>query len=128
VECGGLSRINVGGRQVNKRQRGILALCAIAFVVIFLFPPYMAMDRTSPGTVHAGVGLHPVWAPPGSDHVLAVFAEEGVTPEGGVQATDLDIRVNKVGFVFEIIALVLFVSAALFALRSRGRPGEEPAR
>lgn len=103
----------------------MLALGTVAIIALSLFPPYFGIDRTSPGSIHGPVGFHPVWAPPGPEHVLGVFAEDGLIPEGGVQTSALDIRVNKVGMVFEFVGLALLMSVAFFALRTRTKPEEE---
>jgi hypothetical protein len=109
---------------MNERQKGVLVLFIIAIITMFLFPPYFGIDRDSQGRVHGPVGFHPAWAPPGPEHVLGVFEEDGLVPEEGIEASALDIRVNKVGMVFEFIILVLLTSAALFALRT-GRMRKE---
>lgn len=110
---------------MNKRQRGVLALSIIVLITLLLFPPYFGIDRTSQGRVHGPVGWHPAWAPPDPEHVLSAFAEDDLIPEGGIEASALDIRVNKVGTVFEIVGLFLLMSAALFALRTRRVRQEE---
>ncbi|MCK5652075.1 MAG: hypothetical protein KAJ42_11885 [Gemmatimonadetes bacterium] len=113
---------------MNKKQRGVLALSAIAIITFFLFPPYFGIDRNSQGRVHGPVGFHPAWAPPGPEHVLGVFEEDGLVPEEGIEASALDIRVNKVGVVFELVILALLASAALFVFRPRSKPEKEAGK
>ena len=115
----------LAGSHRDLTEREISDMLGRDVVVAVLFPPYFGMDSTSQGQVHGPVGFHPVWAPPGPEHVLDVFAEGGLIPEGGVEASALDIRVNKVGLVFEIAGLTLVMAIALFTTRTRRSREEE---
>ncbi len=99
---------------MNARQGVVAGVAALALLVILLFPPYLAMDSTSGGTVHAAVGHHPVWAPPTQAHALAVLARDPDLGDAGILLENLDIRVNRVRLLSQVIGLVL---VALVGLR-----------
>lgn len=107
---------------MNNRQKTALALFAVVVIALCLFPPFFAIDPTSEGRIHAPIGFHPVWAPPDEAYAYEVLAEEGLLPSEGLEVITLRVRRNNVLIVFSLLSLLIGVSVALFAFRTRSGP------
>ena len=100
----------------------MLALFTCGLILMFLFPPYFGIDRSSNGQVHASVGYHPVWDPPDREHVLSVLSETGLASEADLQLSNLEVGRNNV--LLGIQTLGLYLLSLVGFLASRTRRGE----
>jgi len=99
---------------MNGRQGVVAGVAALALLLMLLFPPYFAMDRTSGGAVHASVGHHPVWAPPTRGDALGVLTANADAFSAVIERDNLDVRVNRVRLLGQVIGLA---AVALVCLR-----------
>lgn len=107
-----------------KRPRlGIFTLVLAGLAVLFLFPPFFAVDPTSDGRIHGSLGYHPAWSAPSQERAYAILAEGGVLPDSGVQVSDLAVRRNTVRLTLNALALLVFVMVGFLVLRGRSSAG-----
>jgi hypothetical protein len=105
---------------MNRPQTGVAGAAALLILVMLVYPPYFGLDVESAGTVHASIGYHPVWNPPGSEYVChALRAEAAEVCAEDVSAYDA--RLNKVQLVVQLVLVLLVMAVVLLAVRRHER-------
>lgn len=104
---------------MNRSQRIILGLAALAFVVMILFPPYFVVDRESGGRSHAFIGYHWIGHPPSAAYACEKLAGSDAGRVEPERLAAFDVRVNFVRFASNAIVLALLVALAMMRFRSR---------
>jgi len=79
---------------MNTIQRVIILAAIVLIVLSVLFPPYAAGKLPVGENIHSGIGYHPIWKPPTVEYAF-----------------------NKVGFIFQLIVILLISSVMLFIVR-----------
>ena len=114
----------------------ILATAAAVILLMALFPPFFGVYDQTGVNQHTGLGYHPVWNPPSQAEAYAtiqvVYADAAPSVSGGGITRTIEERValtrvgfNKVGFVLQIIVLVIATTVASLVVARRRRPQSE---
>jgi hypothetical protein len=106
---------------MNTIQRVIILAAIILIVLSALFPPYAAGRLPVGESIHSGIGYHPIWKPPTVEYAYGVLHKEKYDPAAGVDLTGYFVMFNKVGFIFQLVVILLISSIMLFIFRKRRR-------
>jgi len=106
---------------MNTIQRVIILAAIVLIVLSVLFPPYAAGKLPVGENIHSGIGYHPIWKPPSVEYAYGVLHKEKYDPAAGVDLTGYFVMFNKVGFIFQLIVILLISSIMLFIFRKRRR-------
>jgi predicted nucleic acid-binding Zn ribbon protein len=105
---------------MNRAQTVVTGAAALLILVMLVYPPYFGLDVESAGTVHASIGYHPIWSPPGSEYVC-----HALNPEAAEVCTEdvsaYDSRLNKVQLFLQLVLVLLVVAVMLQEVRRHER-------
>ena len=107
--------------KMNNIQRIIILAAVVLILVSVLFPPYAAGKLPVGENIHAGIGYHPIWKRPTVEYAYMVLHGEKYDPAAGVDLSSYFVMFNKVGFIFQLIAILLISSIMLIIFRKRKR-------
>ena len=102
----------------------LLLVSYLAFLIfLMIMPPFFVMDRASQGRIHAPVGHHLFWKPPGATEVgpelMDLFPEEY---SAGAEAVDwgrFTVSVNKIRLaIFSIFGTGVYLMARFLLRRT----------
>jgi len=108
-------------RKMNNIQRIIILAAVVLILVSVLFPPYAAGKLPVGENIHAGIGYHPIWKRPTVEYAYMVLHGEMYDPSAGVDLSGYFVMFNKVGFIFQLIAILLISSIMLIIFKKRKR-------
>lgn len=106
---------------MNKIQRFIILTAIVLILVSVLFPPYAAGKLPIGENIHAGIGYHPIWKRPSVEYAYMVLHGEKYDPAAGIDLSSYFVMFNKVGFILQLIAILLISSIMLIVFRKRKR-------
>lgn len=105
---------------MKKIRNSIIAGAALMLIVMFLHPPFMAIDPASNGRVHGSLGWHAVWNPPSPEFVFRTLYPDAATLPDAIRLADFVPRVNMVLLTLCSLAVVLAAGLSTWALGRRG--------
>ena len=104
---------------MNAIQRVIILAAIVLIVLTVLFPPYAAGIRPVGRNIHSGIGHHPIWKPPTVEYAYGVLHKKKYDPAAGIDLSGYFVMFNKVGFIFQLVVIILVSSLMLFIFRRR---------
>ena len=102
-------------------QRVIILAAIVLILVSVLFPPYAAGKLPVGENVHSGIGYHPIWKRPTVEYAYMVLHGEKYDPAAGVDLSSYFVMFNKVGFISQLIVILIISSIMLIIFRKRRR-------
>jgi hypothetical protein len=103
---------------MSRAQIAVTGVAAFLILVMLVFPPYFGVDVEWGGTIHASIGHHPAWNPPGSEYVCLALnpeAAEGCRESASAYRSGL----NKVRLVLQVVFVLVLMFVVLLVARRR---------
>ena len=94
------------------------SLFLLLVIISILFPPFFAIDASSKGEIHTGMGYFPIWNKPGNIDAFEILASSGMidqsieVSEADEINTNLDqfeSHFNKIQFIFNLLVLIILM-------------------
>jgi hypothetical protein len=104
---------------MNKKQKVVISLGIFVLIVMVLFPPYAGGKKPLGEAVHGSLGFHPIWNPPDAEYAYEALIGEEYDPAEGTDLSEYVVIFNKVGFIFNVIVLLLVSSVLLMVFRKK---------
>ena len=104
---------------MNTIQKVIILVAIVLIILSVLFPPYAAGIRPVGENIHSGIGYHPIWKPPTVEYAYGILHKAKYDPAAGIDLSGYFVMFNKVGFIFQLVAILLVFSLLLFIFRRR---------
>jgi hypothetical protein len=104
---------------MNRIQKIVLSLAMIVVVIMILFPPYAAMKLPIGNNIHGSLGYHPIWNPPNAEYAYEALTGEKYDPVNENELSNYIVIFNKVGFIFNMVILIIVTTALFRILRSK---------
>jgi len=106
-------------RKMNKIQRVIILASIVLILVSAIFLPYAAGKLPVGEDIHGSIGYHPIWKRPTVEFAYMVLHGEKYDPATGVDLSGYFVMFNKIGFIFQLMVILLVSSILLIIFRKR---------
>jgi len=106
---------------MNTMQRIIILTAVVLIFLSAIFPPFAAGKLPVGENIHRSIGYHPVWKRPTVEYAYMILFGQKYDPAAGEDLSDYFVMFNKVGFIIQIIFILLIASIMLIVFRKKKR-------
>ena len=106
---------------MNIIQRIIILSGALLVLISVLFPPFAAGKLPVGENIHRSIGYHPIWSRPTVESAYFLLHGQAYDPEGGEDLSNYFVMFNKVGFIIQLLFIILVAFILLIVFRNKRR-------
>ncbi len=106
---------------MNIIQRFIFMAAVVLILLSILFPPFAVGKLPVGENIHRGVGYHPIWNQPTVEYAYEALHGQKYSPATGEELSDYFVMFNKVGFIIQIIFILIIDTIMLIVFRKKKR-------
>ena len=104
---------------MNIIQRFIILAAVVLILLSILFPPFAVGKLPVGENIHTGVGYHPIWNQPTVEYAYEILHGQKYSPATGEDLSDYFVMFNKVGFIIQIIFILIIDSILVIVFRKK---------
>lgn len=106
---------------MNNIQRLIILTAVVLILLSILFPPFAVGKLPVGENIHRGIGYHPIWNQPTVEYAYEVLHGQKYSPVTDEDLSDYFVMFNKVGFILQIIFILIIDFIMLIVFRKKRR-------
>ena len=112
---------------MNKNQKLVLAGASVVLVLLFVYPPYAAIDRQSDGQLHAFIGYHWIWKPPSATNAYRQLMGSDPVGVDSKRLEAFEVQLNVVRLTENVLILAAVGALGIVLLRKRRKASSSMA-